>query len=698
MLLFLSAFSLYSQNVGLNFDGTDDYVQTSYSGISGSSARTVEAWVRTSANCDPNNGGKQVVICDYGTASTGARFTFNILFNNAIRIEIQGSGLNGTKAINDGKWHHVAAVFDPSSSSAPYRLLVDGVLDVAGTISTSISTGTTNKFMIGKRVDNINYFNGDIDEVRFYNISRTDSAIKADMNKEYCNGKPASMVAYYKLNEGSAGGSNSGNTTATDYSKNANNGTLYNFSLSTGSASNWVTGAGLKNAGSTYKTLNAYACFKYVSPSGKRTWFLNGTYADTIPNTGNCDSVLTIKLTIGNSTKNVFKTVCDSFVTPGGKKYFKSGTYIDSLKNYRGCDSLIKYILTVNNSVSKKLDIISCGSYTSPAGFTYDTSGIYRENYKLKSGCDSIIYYHVTIATPKYYYDTLQSCDSLVYGGTGYYRDTTIVIKNNTWLGCDSFQYVTFNLTYSSSETKSVSACDSFVSNSGKKYELSGKYTEKYKRISGCDSLVIYNLNINKTMHYTDTAKGCRQLVLNGNTYNQSQWVTWKTKTVKGCDSFVSIYANITVIDTAIKRVGSTLKSQQQGAKYQWVNCNNFQPIEDSVNSSFTPKNSGIYACVIKLSNCTDTSSCYAVSLFDGFSEIHPDQLQVHPNPFQNQFYISTGEHTKIIRVECFDELGKMVPIFTNGEYWYLPSNSGNLFFLKIETSNGVFNKKLIRQ
>lgn len=65
---------------GLSLDGTDDFVQTTYSGVSGNATRTVEAWIKTTTNCDPENGGVQKVIADWGAFTTGARFTFNVLW------------------------------------------------------------------------------------------------------------------------------------------------------------------------------------------------------------------------------------------------------------------------------------------------------------------------------------------------------------------------------------------------------------------------------------------------------------------------------------------------------------------------------------------------------------------------------------------------------------------------------------------
>jgi hypothetical protein len=82
--------NIFAQNASIKFDGIDDYIQTDVPPIAGGAARTVEAWIKLTSNADPNAGGVQNVIVDMGTMSTGSRFTFNVLFNNAIRLEVQG--------------------------------------------------------------------------------------------------------------------------------------------------------------------------------------------------------------------------------------------------------------------------------------------------------------------------------------------------------------------------------------------------------------------------------------------------------------------------------------------------------------------------------------------------------------------------------------------------------------------------------
>jgi len=71
---------------------------------------------------------------------------------------------------------------------------------------------------------------------------------------------------------------------------------------------------------------------------------------DTIPNTAGCDSVMTITLTIHNSSKSSFSvTACDSYTVPSGDEtYTVSGTYMDTIPNTAGCDSLMTITVTIN--------------------------------------------------------------------------------------------------------------------------------------------------------------------------------------------------------------------------------------------------------------------------------------------------------------------------------------------------------------
>lgn len=99
---------------------------------------------------------------------------------------------------------------------------------------------------------------------------------------------------------------------------------------------------------STAHTLWTNACDSLVSPSGKYTWFTDGTYYDTIPNAEGYDSLLTVNLNIVNSTSSLLnETACFSYTSPAGNVIENSGTYHEIIPNAAGCDSLITLNLTI---------------------------------------------------------------------------------------------------------------------------------------------------------------------------------------------------------------------------------------------------------------------------------------------------------------------------------------------------------------
>jgi len=388
--------SAKAQNA-LSLDGTNDFVQTTYSGISGNSARTVEAWINTTANANPSNGGSQQIITDWGGTSTGARFTFNVLWADAIRLEVAGNGLSGTIAVNDGQWHHVACVYDPMATNS-VKLYVDGVLDVEGNLTVSVSTGSTVDMRIGNRVDGARYFDGEIDEVRVWSTAMSQSQISSAMSNELCN-LGSTLEAYYTFNQGTAAGTNTGLTVLNDESGNGNNGTLTNFALS-GATSNWVAGAPI-GAGFTSSFQTVSNCTNYFWSANNVTYTSSGNYIANLTNAAGCDSTAHLDLTVtSNNSGTIFIDNCGPYVWAStGMTYSTSGVYTDSgYTNAAGCDSVAILDLTVGADNTGSETVNSCGTFTWPAnGLTYTQTGTYTETVTNASGCDSVITLNLTV-------------------------------------------------------------------------------------------------------------------------------------------------------------------------------------------------------------------------------------------------------------------------------------------------------------
>ena len=195
----------FTQNYALYFDGVNDKVQTTFTGITGTNARTIEAWVQVPATATTLNGG----IVTWGGNAAGQKWVFRIQgtngTNGAIRIEVNGGYKVGVTDIRDGAWHHVALTWenDGSLNVMDSKLYVDGVLEGTSVQQSYAINTQSGTMMIGS---NSNWsagtsFLGLIDELRIWNVARTQAQIQNDMCDIPVPAAEPNLVAYYKFDE-----------------------------------------------------------------------------------------------------------------------------------------------------------------------------------------------------------------------------------------------------------------------------------------------------------------------------------------------------------------------------------------------------------------------------------------------------------------------------------------------------------------
>ena len=188
------------------FNGTNTYIDTGYQGIAGASPRTVAFWVKATGTS--NHG-----IVAWGNSTiNGAKWHLRI--NNsaangpagAFRVETQGDYTIGSTQVNDGQWHHLAAVYPGGGELGTTELYVDGVLESNITnnpstqaVDTSI---TVNPVTIGRRTqaNTLGYYPGSLDDVRIY-----DRALSPDEVVGLMGMAPTAdgLVMHLPLDEGS---------------------------------------------------------------------------------------------------------------------------------------------------------------------------------------------------------------------------------------------------------------------------------------------------------------------------------------------------------------------------------------------------------------------------------------------------------------------------------------------------------------
>jgi N-acetylneuraminic acid mutarotase len=251
----------------LNFDGVNDYVQTTIDADSDVMPNTTwEAWVYPTATDAVY---RQIISIDDGGWD---RFIGTI--SGSVVIGVGTQWIPTTFDIN--QWQHIAVVY----SGSTVKFYKNGI--EYSTTCTQGSGMSTSNLMLGCKSSPISAFwSGNVDEVRIWNVARTQCEINTYKNCEIMT-TATGLIANYHFNHSESLATNTTQTTLTDVSGNLKDGSLINFAL-TGSTSNWIAPGAVISNSTTPASIN-FTVGASVSSSviclGNLTT-LNGTGANT---------------------------------------------------------------------------------------------------------------------------------------------------------------------------------------------------------------------------------------------------------------------------------------------------------------------------------------------------------------------------------------------------------------------------------
>lgn len=168
---------------------------------------TLEAWINLSQHSSTTD----VIVGKIGNGQTAYLLRLN---GNKLNYACDGKSITGNAIIPEDVWTHVAITYDGSI----LRMYIDGNLDMSYSGTNLIKTNSKNVNM-GKDATGGGAFPGYQDEIRIWNIARTQEQINEYKNRCLV-GSETGLVGYWKYDEGSG-------TTIIDASIYNNNGTKY---------------------------------------------------------------------------------------------------------------------------------------------------------------------------------------------------------------------------------------------------------------------------------------------------------------------------------------------------------------------------------------------------------------------------------------------------------------------------------------
>ncbi|MEQ9187827.1 MAG: T9SS type A sorting domain-containing protein [Cryomorphaceae bacterium] len=230
-----------------------------------------------------------------------------------------------------------------------------------------------------------------------------------------------------------------------------------------------------------YVTDSIAACETYYWSLTNMTYQESGSYIGLAEDANGCDSIVTLELSILNSSaSNDTIVACDAFTwSANAQVYTQSGTYVDTLLNQSGCDSATTINLTIHHSKDTLFTDESCQTYTWEVnGSIYTSSGQYDTLFQTLNGCDSLVTLDLTIlpldtvvqqfgamliAPPNLSYQWLQ-CDSAGY----------IVLIGDTFDTLVPIQNGSYAVVLGSSECIDTTSCHSIQNVGSRSHSLPG--------------------------------------------------------------------------------------------------------------------------------------------------------------------------------------------------------------------------------
>jgi hypothetical protein len=209
---------------------------------------------------------------------------------------------------------------------------------------------------------------------------------------------------------------------------------------------------------STSSTESVTTCDSYTWLANGQTYTMGGTYTNTTTNAAGCPNVATLNLTINNSTSSTESaTACDSYTwAANGQTYTIGGTYTNTTTNAAGCPNVVTLNLTINNSSTTTAEsVTACDTYTwSANGQTYTTGGTYTNTTTNAAGCPNVATLNLIINNSSTTtVESATACDTYTWAANGQTYTIGGTYTNTTTNAAGCPNVATLNLTINQQPT-----------------------------------------------------------------------------------------------------------------------------------------------------------------------------------------------------------------------------------------------------
>lgn len=365
---------------------------------------------------------------------------------------------------------------------------------------------------------------------------------------------------------------------------------------------------------------------------------------------------------------------------PSGALFYDGTYFYGTTQRGGSADEGVVYKLCITPVTFNQSFVICQGGSTSVGINTYTANGTYVDHLSSFHGCDSIVTTQLTVLPTSYLIQTISKCSG-----------DSVTVGSHT-------------------------------------YTISGTYTDSFSQeVSGCDSIIITNLNIfNGDIFQSPTLCALQNLTVGIHTYSENG--TYKdtlTSKVCTCDSIIT--TNLTVLPVNVFQQSYVICAEDSLTVGTHIYVNNGIYIDtltskvydcDSIvitNLNVLPANIFIQSdtvysgnSLVVGTNVYNSSGTYIDEFisFKGCDStvitnlfVNSIDLKISPNPSMGQFNFTNMEEGAHIKI--YDLIGRLVfqAVSEGNEYILDLSHKCNgIYLYKVIGANSTFKGKLIKQ
>ncbi len=316
-------------------------------------------------------------------------------------------------------------------------------------------------------------------------------------NSTICNGSTVTLSASGNAGTYSWVGSNLNSTTGNTVTASPTSTTVYTVTASDAVGNCPLTKditVTVVNPNTGDTTATACSSFTWYGVTYTSTPVVAPTH--TFTNSHGCDSVVTLHLRVSYpNTGDTTAVACNSFRWYGVT--YNSTPVVaptHTFRNVNGCDSVVTLHLTINQSTHNSSTQVACESYTWN-GVVYTASGLYTYSYSNGSSCPSVDTLHLTINYGTHNTERQTACDSYLWHNTTYTTSGVYTYSYTNGNSCASVDTLYLTVGHSNTGDTTVTRCGTFTWY-GSTYTSPTTATHTFKNLSGCDSIVTLHLNL----------------------------------------------------------------------------------------------------------------------------------------------------------------------------------------------------------